>query len=179
MLSCAWRNEIWQHLITSLGWFLVLKELVLFVVAANSTDYPNHSFKLEWPLIIDYRRQETKLLALHRGCTAHLCMREICAVCTSLRTRGNFFPPLLLPVNSAWRVATWIIYLLAFAIRGLKEGWRECDASHPLRSMTIVLAQLSWGSLFIYSFLSGLEFKGGRRRKGVFCSTRFLRIKNK
>lgn len=40
MLSCALRNEIWQHLITSLGWLPVLKELELCVVAANSADYP-------------------------------------------------------------------------------------------------------------------------------------------
>lgn len=44
MLSHALRNETWQHLITSLEWLPVLKELVQFVEAANSTDYPNHDF---------------------------------------------------------------------------------------------------------------------------------------
>lgn len=37
MLSHALRNEIWQHLITSLEWISVLKYNVQFVVAANST----------------------------------------------------------------------------------------------------------------------------------------------
>lgn len=71
MLSRALRNEIWQHLITSLGWLPVLKELVLFVEAANSTDYPNRSFELERPVRTDYQRRETKLSALckcrHKG----------------------------------------------------------------------------------------------------------------
>lgn len=108
MLSCASRNEIWQHLITSLGWPPVLKELALFVVAANSTYYPNHSFELEWPLIIDYRRQEMKLLALHKcqhkGCTSHLCVRgKMCAVCPSLCARGTFFPSCFLSIElGAW-----------------------------------------------------------------------------
>lgn len=107
MLSRALSNETWQHLIASLGWLSVLKELVPFVVAANSGDYPNHSFELEWPLIIDYQRQETKLLALykcrHKGRTSHLCVGEKRVQFAQACVPGELPPPRFLSIElGAW-----------------------------------------------------------------------------